>query len=82
MGLASAPISYFMTKDVLTKILCQMEYDSFRMIDFLQKKMKIGESESDFSYVISQKETKPEERESIICQHEICQVSQKPSKKV
>ena len=69
-----------MTKDVLTKILCQMEYDSFRMIDFLEKKIKIGES--DFSYVISQRVTGAEEQNSIVCQHEICQVSEKPSKKV
>jgi hypothetical protein len=72
-----APVSYLMTKDVLTKILCQMEFDSFRMIDFLKKKITIGEK--DFSYVIPQRETKPN---SNICQHEICQESEKPSKKV
>ena len=80
MGLASAPVSYILTKYVLTKILCQMEFDSFRMIDFLEKKIKIGES--DFSYVILEREKKPEEQNSIVCQHKICQESEKPSKKV
>lgn len=75
IGLMSSPISYSVTKAVLLKILCQMEFDSFRMIDFLEKKIKIGES--DFSYVILKTETEPEEPDSIICQHEICRKSSK-----
>ena len=40
-GIISGPISYVLTKKVLTKILCQMEFDSFRMLDLFKEKDNI-----------------------------------------